>query len=190
MWWERLTHFDIVTPSHFILPRSTNISVTRKKNVPTVPNCLINRIGSEGILNCMPWCNALDNAWGGWVWSMFHHEERSFGLINVSPRGAKLWSNPTTECVIYSVSPRHTIQYFHSTTTRLTYLNTPVYWTDVIDCCAIVNITPILQGCLQRPSLPEFPFTFGRPWYVAVIQRLICFKWVNFWFLVSIFPKF
>ena len=48
---------------------------------------------------------------------------RWLGLTNVSPRGAqrrvvKLWSNPTTECVIYSVSPRHTVQYFHSTTTR------------------------------------------------------------------------
>ena len=31
----------------------------------------------EGILNCMPWWNALVNAWGGWVWSMFHHEEQS-----------------------------------------------------------------------------------------------------------------
>ena len=46
------------------------------------------RRGRMKILNCMPWWNALDNTFGGWVGPKFHHsshEERSDEWWNFGP---------------------------------------------------------------------------------------------------------
>ena len=43
----------------------------------------LSRHGRMKILNCMPWWNALDNAFGGWVWSKFHHSSLRSSWWNI-----------------------------------------------------------------------------------------------------------
>ena len=140
------------------------------------------------ILNCMLWWNAVDNAFGGWVWPKFHHSSLRSSWWNIDqtqpPHALSRASHHSILFNIPSISPRP-----HVTTNKHCFffqlikhdkrckkkivnllLTVPSSWTGLtflhsfqsclIVICARYTLLPIQASAYNKPVRKIWPTLF------------------------------